>query len=296
MCTVLILRNVHSEWPLVLAANRDEFYARPAHGPRILSEAPRAVGGQDVERGGTWMGVTHEGTVVALTNQRGARGLGTAPRSRGEVVLRALQAGSVEAIERYLGTLPAPEFLPFNLLYGDARTLRVAYARPGHPHLLHEDVPSGVHVLPNDSLDNLALPKVQRAHALAEAVAKRPWPELVTGLQAALADHALPPGRRDGAPGGERPARGLPPTAPSAVHPHGGIRHALVGHRRAGARPRRALPGHGHRALPGRLARRDGPAHGTVRPLDGPRLNPAAPASPRPGPRRTGPRRRAPGR
>ncbi|NNC15421.1 NRDE family protein [Corallococcus exiguus] len=193
MCTVLILRNAHPEWPLVLAANRDEFYARPAHGPKVLSESPRVVGGQDVERGGTWMGVTHEGVVVALTNQRGARSLGLAPRSRGEVVLRALQAGSVEAIERYLGTLPAPEFLPFNLLYGDARTLRVAYARPGHAHLLHEDVPDGVHVLPNDSLDNLALPKVRRAHALAEGVAKRPWPELVTGLQAALGDHALPP-------------------------------------------------------------------------------------------------------
>ncbi|MGE6759382.1 NRDE family protein [Corallococcus interemptor] len=193
MCTVLILRNAHPEWPLVVAANRDEFYARPAHGPKVLSESPRVVGGQDVERGGTWMGVTHEGVLVALTNQRGARIQGLAPRSRGEVVLRALQAGSVEAIERYLGTLPAPEFLPFNLLYGDANTLRVAYARPGHARLLHEDVPDGVHVLPNDTLDTLTIPKVRRALSLGEGVAKRPWPQLVTGLQAALADHALPP-------------------------------------------------------------------------------------------------------
>jgi uncharacterized protein with NRDE domain len=195
MCTVLILRNVHPEWPLVLAANRDEFLARPAHGPKVLSESPRVVGGQDVERGGTWMGVTHEGVFVGLTNQRGARNLGVAPRSRGEVVLKALQAGSVEAIERYLGTLPAPEFLPFNLLYGNADVLRVAYARPGHERLLHEDVPDGVHVLPNDSLDNQALPKVQRAHALAAALAApvRPWPELAEGLKAALSDHALPP-------------------------------------------------------------------------------------------------------
>ncbi|WP_223634407.1 NRDE family protein [Corallococcus sp. EGB] len=193
MCTVLILRNAHPEWPLVVAANRDEFYARPAHGPKVLCESPRVVGGQDVERGGTWMGVTHDGILVALTNQRGARVQGLAPRSRGEVVLRALQAGSVEAIERYLGTLPAPEFLPFNLLYGDARTVRVAYARPGHARLLHEDVPDGVHVLPNDTLDNRAIPKVRRALALAGEVAARPWPELVTGLKTALADHSLPP-------------------------------------------------------------------------------------------------------
>ncbi|HEY0094574.1 MAG TPA: NRDE family protein, partial [Archangium sp.] len=61
MCTILILRHVHPEWPLVLAANRDEFHARPATGPRVLLESPLAVGGRDVERGGTWMGVTHEG-------------------------------------------------------------------------------------------------------------------------------------------------------------------------------------------------------------------------------------------
>jgi uncharacterized protein with NRDE domain len=192
MCTIVILRQVHPEWPLVLAANRDEFYARPATGPQVLRESPRAVGGRDVERGGTWMGVTNEGLFVGLTNQRGARGQGPAPRSRGEVVLRALEAGSVEAVERYLDTLPGDEFLPFNLLYGDAGTLRVAYARPGQRRLRREDVPPGIHVLPNDVLDSPELPKVEHARRLAAEVAWRPWPELAAGLKGLLADSTLP--------------------------------------------------------------------------------------------------------
>ena len=67
MCTIVILRHVHSEWPLVLAANRDEFYGRPTQGPQLLSESPRVVGGRDVERGGTWMGTTDSGLFVGLT-------------------------------------------------------------------------------------------------------------------------------------------------------------------------------------------------------------------------------------
>lgn len=192
MCTVVILRHVHPEWPLVLAANRDESYGRPTEGPRVLSESPRVIGGQDKERGGTWMGTTDSGLFVGLTNQRLTGPAVVAPRSRGEVVLRALQAGSVGAVERYLDTLDPSEFNPFNLLYGDAEVLRVAYARPGAGRLAREDVPPGVHVLPNDVLNSPELPKVQRARGLAREVAARPWPELVRGLQALLADATLP--------------------------------------------------------------------------------------------------------
>lgn len=192
MCTIVILRHVHPEWPLVLAANRDESYGRPTEGPRVLSESPRVIGGRDKERGGTWMGTTDSGLFVGLTNQRLTGPAVGAPRSRGEVVLRALQAGSIGAVERFLGTLDPAEFNPFNLLYGDAQVLRVAYARPDARRLVHEDVPAGVHVLPNDVLNAPELPKVRRARGLAHEVAARPWPELVQGLQALLADAALP--------------------------------------------------------------------------------------------------------
>jgi uncharacterized protein with NRDE domain len=192
MCTLVILRHAHPEWPLVLAANRDERYDRPAEGPQVLLPSPRTVGGRDLERRGTWMGVTETGFVVALTNQRGSANLKVSPYSRGEVVLDALRAASLEGVERSLAALDAREYRPFNLLYGDATTLRVAYARPDSERVRVVDVPSGVHVLSNDVLDSPALPKVSRALALAEHAARTPWPQTVERLQAMLADHVLP--------------------------------------------------------------------------------------------------------
>ncbi|WP_224245055.1 NRDE family protein [Hyalangium gracile] len=194
MCTILILRHVHPEWPLILATNRDELYARPTSGPQVLPGTPRiVVPGRDSVHGGTWMGVTDTGLFVGLTNQPRALTEGVAPRSRGEVVLEALRAGNLEAVERYLDTLDPALFSPFNLLYGDASRLRVAYARPATPRLIREDVPSGIHVLPNNVLDAPSLPKVERARMLAAEHARRPWPELAGRLQELLADHHLPP-------------------------------------------------------------------------------------------------------
>ncbi|EAU65416.1 NRDE family protein, partial [Stigmatella aurantiaca] len=137
-------------------------------------------------------GVTPQGFFAGLTNQRGGFTPRRAPASRGEVVKEALRQGSVEAVERYLEGLDPTAFNPFNLLYGDAQRLRVAYARPSPGQLTWDDVPPGLHVLPNDVLDAPELPKVARARMLAEASVRRPWPELVTVLQHLLADHTLP--------------------------------------------------------------------------------------------------------
>ncbi|MDC0708594.1 NRDE family protein [Stigmatella sp. ncwal1] len=192
MCTLLILRHVHPEWPLILAANRDELYARPSAPAQRLASPPALVAGLDEVRGGTWMGVTETGFFAGLTNQRGAFTPRQAPASRGEVVKEALRLGSIEAVERYLEGLDPASFNPFNLLYGDAHHLRVAYARPASEQLTWSDVPPGLHVLPNDVLDAPGIPKVARARLLAEASVHRPWPELVSALQHLMADHTLP--------------------------------------------------------------------------------------------------------
>ncbi len=70
MCTVLILRHAHPVFPLLIAANRDEMFGRPATGLEVLGEAPRLLAGRDLERGGTWMGVTARGFFAGLTNLR----------------------------------------------------------------------------------------------------------------------------------------------------------------------------------------------------------------------------------
>ncbi|WP_225412910.1 NRDE family protein [Stigmatella hybrida] len=192
MCTLVILHHVHPEWPLLLAANRDELYARPSAPAQFLAGPRLLVAGLDDVRGGTWMGVTEGGFFVGLTNQPAGPARLPAPASRGEVVAEALRRGSLEAVERYLEGLNPADFGPFNLLYGDTQRLRVAYARPTAGRLTFGDVPPGIHVLPNDVLDAPHLPKVARARGLAEASARRAGPGLVDGLQHLLADHALP--------------------------------------------------------------------------------------------------------
>ena len=61
MCTMILLKGVHPKWPLVVAANRDEFYSRPTAGPQRLVSDPVVFGGKDLQAGGTWLGVTPRG-------------------------------------------------------------------------------------------------------------------------------------------------------------------------------------------------------------------------------------------
>ncbi len=166
----------------------------PPPGPSCCPARPAcSFPAADQVRGGTWMGVTDGGFFVGLTNQRGGQRQGPAPRSRGEVVLQRPargEPGGRRALPRHAG--PRDDFLPFNLLYGDARTLRVAYARPGRSASSGRTCPPGIHVLPNDVLDAPELPKVARARRLAAEHVRKPWPQLAPALQEVMADHHLP--------------------------------------------------------------------------------------------------------
>ena len=72
MCTIILCRNVFDDWPLVLAANRDEFYERPTAPPAWQSTQVSIFAGRDLEAGGTWLGVRTDGRFAALTNQPSA--------------------------------------------------------------------------------------------------------------------------------------------------------------------------------------------------------------------------------
>jgi uncharacterized protein with NRDE domain len=194
MCTILAMRNVHREFPLVIAANRDEFYRRHALAPRALSERPRIVGGRDQGRGGTWMGVSHNRFFVGVTNQRTWKAADGALRSRGEVVLACLADGSIEAVTERLRALDARAYNPFNLMFGDVTGLRVAYVRHEDPLVRFEDLGDGVRAHPNDALGSPHFPKTDRIEARLRdpALATLPWEDLQPHLVAALADHELP--------------------------------------------------------------------------------------------------------
>lgn len=102
MCTLIVLHRVVAEAPLVIAANRDEFYERPSEGPAIRLTAGGAVlTPLDLRERGTWLGVNSRGVFAALTNRRADADPQPDRRSRGLLVLEALEAGSaVEAADR----------------------------------------------------------------------------------------------------------------------------------------------------------------------------------------------------
>lgn len=193
MCTILFLYRVHPRFPLVLAANRDEFYERPSAVPRLLSEAPRAAGGVDLRGGGTWMGVNAHGIAVGLTNQRTWRAAEPGARSRGEIVRQALAARTPDEIVEQLSGLDPTRYNAFNLLFGNASAVYLAYARPESPKIEIVRAPEGIHVLANDRLGAVGFPKAERAQALAEPISRAAWPELRDALARILADHERAP-------------------------------------------------------------------------------------------------------
>lgn len=190
MCTLIAIQR--PDRPLVVAANRDEFYDRAATPPEVVNERPRAVAGVDLARGGTWMGANERGLFVAITNQRSFEGADPRRASRGAVVLAALREDDVAGIDRVLSALDPADYNGFNLLYGDASTLRVAYARPERAAIEIEAIGPGVWVVPNDRIGSADFPKTERVHALVAPLLEDDA-SLEDGLARVLADHERPP-------------------------------------------------------------------------------------------------------
>jgi uncharacterized protein with NRDE domain len=231
MCTIVALVGVQPDHPLILATNRDEFFARPSAAPGVLVDTPRAVGGRDLVAGGTWMGATASGLFVGVTNQRSFTPPDPAKRSRGAVVLEALRLGDADAVRRYVEGLDGREFNAFNLLWGGVTGLYAAYAREHTRALTIEAVPAGVHVLPNDVLDSPAFHKVARAKELLEDAAALPFADCLARLEGVLHDRA--PADLDSLRGTAEAAR-LDPgflralSALAVVTPHYGTRSSTI--------------------------------------------------------------------
>src|SRR5687768_8148779 len=91
MCTFTILRRPGASWPLLLAANRDELYCRPSRTPgRHWPDRPHIRAGLDIRAGGTWLGLNDAGVVAGLLNRHGTFRPDPTMRSRGDIVLKAL--------------------------------------------------------------------------------------------------------------------------------------------------------------------------------------------------------------
>ncbi len=200
MCLITFAYKVHPKYPLIVAANRDEFLDRLAEPARFWPAEPHVLAGRDRRAGGTWLGMTTNGRFAALTNHRDLRAPRTPGPSRGGLVRSALEPGFVPS-----GTA---QYDGFNLLYGTVHALRY------HSNISGEDadVASGVHGLSNHLLDT-PWPKVQRAKQGMASIAGMAEPS-VEALFELLADEHI-------APDAELPDTGLDlerERALSAIH------------------------------------------------------------------------------
>lgn len=157
MCLIFLAWRHHAAFPLVVAANRDEFYDRPTAPAAHWEDAPGVLAGRDLSGGGTWLGVTRSGRFAALTNHRGGNPATDAP-TRGHLVSDFLRsdAGS-GAYVASLARRPAA-YNGFNLLVGDREGLHWYSNRGGEARELEP----GTYGVSNALLDT-------------------PWPKLTRG-------------------------------------------------------------------------------------------------------------------
>ncbi|WP_116368032.1 NRDE family protein [Parahaliea mediterranea] len=123
MCLIIFAYRCHPDYPLLMAANRDEFHARPTAASGFWPARPHLLAGRDLQAGGTWMGITRGGRFAAITNFRDPSRSAPAPRSRGELPLDWLDGQ--EPPRQWLARRAeqAGQYAGFNLLFGDRHAL-----------------------------------------------------------------------------------------------------------------------------------------------------------------------------
>lgn len=157
MCLIALALNTHPRYSLVLAANRDEFHARPAAPASWWDDAPGIFGGRDLQQHGTWLATARDGRWAAVTNVRRMQLPDPAAPSRGGLISGYLR-GDIRArdyAERLAAS--AARYAGFNLLLGDREG--VIYVS-NLPQYTMQALTPGVHAVSNASLDT-------------------PWPKLV---------------------------------------------------------------------------------------------------------------------
>ena len=188
MCLILMAYRYHPRYPLLIAANRDEFYDRPTAPLACWEDIPQIVAGRDLKEGGAWMGIDRTGRFAAITNYRDpSRVLKDAP-SRGHLVSDFLR--SAEPARIYLDRLApkASAYNGFNLVLGDAGGLFYYSNRGDEVQTL---VP-GLYGLSNHLLDT-PWPKLERGRrALRQLLDSRPDPTPDEMLEL-LTDRTLAP-------------------------------------------------------------------------------------------------------
>jgi uncharacterized protein with NRDE domain len=119
MCLIIFSYKTHPKYPLVIAANRDEYYERPTAPAAFWKDAPYLLAGRDLKEGGTWLGITKNGRMAALTNYRNPSQLKQGSPSRGHLVSNYL-TGREDTLAYLLKlNAVADQYNGFSIILGD---------------------------------------------------------------------------------------------------------------------------------------------------------------------------------
>jgi uncharacterized protein with NRDE domain len=148
MCLLSFAINSHADYRLIIAANRDEKFARPTSEAKFWDDAPHILAGRDLEAGGTWLGVTNS-RLAALTNYYGPDEYATDKLTRGKLITDFLNSN--QSANQYLEQLEqtGDRYNGFGLVFGDSTGLN--YFTNRGPVV--RGIPDGVHALSNHLLD-----------------------------------------------------------------------------------------------------------------------------------------------
>jgi uncharacterized protein with NRDE domain len=194
MCTLAIFFKVFDGFPLLVAANRDERYDRPALPPSLIAADPKILAGKDLIAGGTWLGVNEFGLLVAILNRRinRAGAVHSHIRSRGLLCLDLLQLPNGGAAQEFLGG-HKETYNPFTVLYADGQSAGVAFNEQNRITL--RSLNPGLYVFSSAAEVDTASGKADRTYGRFITCATELAPQTTSGgwldrLKTLLSDHS----------------------------------------------------------------------------------------------------------
>ena len=158
MCILFIAIDQHPDYPVIICANRDEFHQRPTQDMHWWPEQ-NILAGKDLQAGGTWLGLSPEGHFSALTNFRRPASFDKNKRSRGDLVVQALQ-NNVQQTQQYL-TQASSQYNDFNLVFGPLNNLQAF-----------------------DSVQQKFITLIPGFHSVCNGALDDTWPKMASGLKA----------------------------------------------------------------------------------------------------------------
>lgn len=159
MCLLLFGYKISQKYPLILAANRDEFHKRPTAPMHFWEDRPGILAGKDLEQGGTWFGINKTGRFAALTNYRDPSSVKQTAPSRGEIIIDFLE--SDKPCDMYFNAFKNhASYNGFNLVFGDLKN----FFWFSNLENRIKKIPPGIHGISNRLLDT-SWPKVESGKA-----------------------------------------------------------------------------------------------------------------------------------